>query len=129
MVVDDNEINRTTMAHFLQGKGAECMLAPNGMKAIDLLEKNNVYDLILLDILMPQMDGFETATYIRKKLKNDTPIIGMPARNKIWIPGMCKEAGIDDLVSKPFTQAGLLSLIDKTLHPLSHENTPLLKIA
>lgn len=129
LVVDDNDINRTTLAHFLEAAGAEPILAANGIKAIERLEKNDVCDLILLDILMPQMDGFETAAYIRKKLKDDTPIIAMPARKKIWIPLACNEVGIDNVITKPFAPSALLSLLNKTLHPLSGENELLLKIA
>lgn len=129
LVVDDNEINRSKLKHFLEAAGAEPVLAANGIKAIELLEKNSSFDLILLDILMPQMDGFETAAYIRKKLRVDTPIIAMPARNKEWLPSMCKEVGIDHVISKPFPPAGLLSLINNSLHRLSGENTALLKIA
>lgn len=129
LVVDDNDINRTTLAHFLEAAGAEPLLAANGMKAIELLEKNIPYDLILLDILMPQMDGFETAAYIRKKLKDDRPIIAIPARKKISIPLACNEVGIDNIITKPFAPAALLNLINKTLHPVAGENELLLKIA
>jgi two-component system, sensor histidine kinase len=127
LIVDDNEINRVTIAQFLQNKGIECTMASDGIKAIQLLEHNNVYDLILLDILMPQMDGFETATYIRKKLKNHTHIIAMPARDKVWIPLLCKEAGIDKIIKKPFEPNDLLKLINSTLFPVIHTTSALLK--
>jgi CheY-like chemotaxis protein len=127
LIVDDNEINRVTIAQFLQNKGIECTMASDGIKAIQLLELNNVYDLILLDILMPQMDGFETATYIRKKLKNHTHIIAMPARDKVWIPLLCKEAGIDKIIKKPFEPNDLLKLINSTLFPVIHTTSALLK--
>jgi CheY-like chemotaxis protein len=127
LIVDDNEINRVTIAQFLQSKGIECTMVADGIKAIQLLEHNNVYDLILLDILMPQMDGFETATYIRKKLKNHTQIIAMPARDKIWIPIQCKEAGIDEIIKKPFAPNDLLKLINSTLAPVIHTTSLLIK--
>lgn len=130
LVVDDNDNNRAALLRFLEGEGAQCNAASNGTKAIELLEKNNRFDLILLDILMPQMDGFETAAYIRKQLKNNTPIIAIPARNKIWMPLRCKEAGIDNLINKPFAANQLLSLINSTLPPLAVDHTvALMKIA
>jgi CheY-like chemotaxis protein len=127
LIVDDNEINRVTITQLLQNKGIECSVASDGIKAIQLLEHNNVYDLILLDLLMPQMDGFETATYIRKKLKNHTHIIAMPARDKVWIPLLCKEAGIDKIIKKPFGPNDLLKLINSTLSPVIHTTSTLLK--
>lgn len=126
LVVDDNEINRIDVAGVLESAGFECTAVSNGIKAIDLLEKSNSYDLILLDLLMPQMDGFETAAYIRKRLKNSTPIIAMPARNKMWIPVMCKEAGIDNILAKPFAANKLLNTINCMLKPVMSNTAPVL---
>jgi CheY-like chemotaxis protein len=117
LVVDDNEINRTSLVQFLEDQGVECTQACNGLRAIELLEKNNFYDLILLDILMPQMDGFETAAYIRKKLKNNIPILAIPARNKIWIPLQCKKVGIDNFINKPLVPDQLLNLMNSMMEP------------
>lgn len=127
LIVDDNEVNRVTIAQFLQNIDIECTMASDGIKAILLLEHNNVYDLILLDTLMPQMDGFETTTYIRKKLKNHTPIIAMPAKDKVSIPLLCKEAGIDKIINKPFAPNDLLKLINSTLAPAIHTPSAILK--
>lgn len=129
LVVDDNEINRASIVQFLQQKGVDCTGVPTGIKAIDLLEQNYAYDLILLDILMPQMDGFETAAYIRKQLKMDTPIIAIPARDKTWITAMCKEVGIGEIIKKPFTGSHLLRLINNMFTPVICPTIPVLKIA
>lgn len=130
LVVDDNENNRVALLDFLEGEGAQCTAESSGTKAIALLEKNNLYDLIILDILMPQMDGFETAAYIRKQLKNNTPIIAIPARNKIWMPLRCKEVGINNFINKPFAANRLLSLINSTLPPVVVDDpVALMKIA
>ena len=129
LVVDDNEINRTSIVQFFQKKNIDCSVAPNGIRAIDLLEQNNLYDLILMDILMPQMDGFETAAYIRKQLKIDTPIIAMPARDKTWVTAMCKEVGIDKIIHKPFAGNHLLKLINNMLTPVICPAASVLKIA
>jgi CheY-like chemotaxis protein len=123
LIVDDNEMNQQTIGQFLKKEGIDFSIAPDGIKAIELLEQNNVYDLILLDMLMPQMDGFETAVYIRKKLNNSTPIIGMTSKDKAWIPFMCIDAGVDVTINKPFAAEDLLKLINSTLAP-SFSTTP-----
>jgi CheY-like chemotaxis protein len=130
LIVDDNESNQKTIVRFLSNEGVECTTAPDGIKAIELLEQNNVYDLILLDISMPRMDGFETAGYIRKKLNNTTPIIAIPAKDTDGMSSMCRDAGIDALLKKPFSAESLLNSVNSALAPVLHRTTlPLMKSA
>jgi len=130
LVVDDNEMNQKTIEQFIKNHGMECSMALDGVKAIELLEQDHSYDLVLLDILMPRKDGFETALYIRKKLNSNIPIIAIPARDKTWITLMCKDAGINSILAKPFTAYDLLDRISNTLAPAMHTTSlSLMKIA
>lgn len=129
LIVDDNDSNQKTITEVLSSAGIACKAATTGKSAIDLLEQNHSFDLILLDLLMPGMDGFETAIYIRKKLKCSIPIIAIPARDKSWIPLMCKDAGINAVLKKPFTAKKLLDLIIHTLGGVRTETLSVMKIA
>jgi CheY-like chemotaxis protein len=130
LIVDDNESNQKTIVRLLETEGFECTVASHGRSAIELLEQNDPYDLVLLDTLMPWMDGFETAGYIRKKLKNNVPIIAMFTRDKTWVPLMCREVGINNSIKKPFGANDILRMINETLlGQISAEMTPLMKTA
>lgn len=118
LVVDDNEINQQTITQFLKTRGLDFDVASSGMEAIGLLEQKRRYDLILLDLQMPGMDGFETANYIRKRLQNTLPIIAMAINDHSETGLMCEEAGIDSFIKKPFTAAGLLGSIAGILSPI-----------
>ncbi len=102
LVVEDNEINQKIIAHLLRKEKILVDMANDGKQAIDLFEKEK-YDLILLDLQMPFMDGFQTANYIRKKLKSNVPIVAMTASAFANEQTRCFEVGINQYLSKPFT--------------------------
>jgi len=116
LIVDDNDINQKTIIQFLKKEDIDCSIAFDGVKAIELLEQNNIYQLILLDMEMPRMDGVETANYIRKKLKNLTPIVAMTLKDEASVK--YEHAGIDGIIKKPFAAEDLLKLISSTLSAL-----------
>ncbi len=102
LVVEDNEINQKLIEHVLQNVGVKVDMASHGKEAIVFLEKDLKYDLIILDLQMPVMDGFETAIYIRENLKLTVPIIAMTATALKGDQEKCKEVGINDFMLKPF---------------------------
>jgi CheY-like chemotaxis protein len=102
LVVEDNEINQKIIAHLLRKEKILVNVANDGKQAIELFEKAK-YDLILLDLQMPFMDGFQTANYIRKKLLSTVPIVAMTASAFANEQTRCFEVGINQYLSKPFT--------------------------
>lgn len=104
LLVEDNLLNQILAKKVLTDWKLKVEVAENGLIAIDKLEKNN-FDLILMDIQMPEMDGYDATHYIREKLispKNDVPIIAMTAHALTGEAEKCINAGMDDYISKPF---------------------------
>lgn len=114
LVAEDNAINQMVVRHTLMRFGAIADIASDGTEVIEKL-MNNKYDLILMDIQMPLMDGYETTAYIRNQLKNDTPIIAMTAFALNGEDEKCFESGMNGYLSKPFTMESLNKAIEKIL--------------
>ena len=94
--------------------GFEIDIVANGKLAIEKL-KNNHYDIILMDLQMPEMDGFEATTYIRNNLKSQIPIIALTADVTTIDVEKCKTVGMNDYISKPIDEKLLYSKIIKCL--------------
>ena len=114
LVAEDNAINQMVVKHTLLKMGATADIASDGAEAIDKF-KNNKYDLILMDIQMPLMDGYEATEYIRKQLNSNVPIIAMTAFALNGEDEKCLEYGMDNYVSKPFSIDDLTAVIQKVL--------------
>ncbi|HJW17377.1 MAG TPA: response regulator, partial [Flavisolibacter sp.] len=112
LVVEDNEINQTLLQQLFKQWQLSYDLAPNGKEAIALLHDRK-YDLILMDIQMPVMDGYTATTEIRKVLKLDTPIIAMTAHALTGEREKCLGLGMDEYISKPVREEHLLQLIQR----------------
>ncbi len=107
LVVEDNDINRLVISTIAKDWGFILENAVNGSQAIDKVSENN-YDLILMDIEMPGMNGYETTNYIRKNLsasKSNIPILAMTAHANTEEKEKCFHAGMNDYISKPFETA------------------------
>ncbi|MEL6534331.1 MAG: response regulator, partial [Bacteroidota bacterium] len=89
-------------------------IASNGTEALQALQ-NESFDLVLMDLLMPEMDGYETTKKIRKDLKNQTPIIALTASSTSSVRKATQEAGMNGFVSKPFKPKALQDSILSTL--------------
>lgn len=120
LIADDNEINQLLAQTILLKFGFEVDSAENGKIAIELINKNH-YDIILMDLKMPEMGGFEATRYIRTQMdppKSTIPIIAITADVTKADLDIFKEAGINDFILKPFDQTDLLnkiiSLVKKT---------------
>ena len=107
MVVEDNQINQQVFSHLLKDYGIQVTLANNGRQAIEILEAGASYDLILLDLRMPEMDGFQTLAYLRQKLKLQTPIIVLTASVLRDERQRCLELGATDYLAKPIPRSVL----------------------
>jgi CheY-like chemotaxis protein len=113
LLVEDNSLNQILAKKVLTDWKWNVEVADNGLIAIDKVEKNN-YDVILMDIQMPEMDGYAATRHIREKLpspKNNIPIIAMTAHAMTGEAEKCFNAGMNDYISKPFDQNKLYSKI------------------
>ncbi len=115
MVVDDSVTVRKVTSRFLERQGVNVVIAKDGVDAIEILQET-VPDLILLDIEMPRMDGFEVATHIRhSKRLQAIPIIMITSRTGEKHRKRAFEIGVDDYMGKPFQEIQLLERINLLL--------------
>jgi PAS domain S-box-containing protein len=114
LVAEDNSMNQLLIKFTFQGWNMNYELADNGAKAIEWLQSSR-FDLVLLDIQMPLMDGYATAQAIRKQLKSDIPIIAMTAHALAGEREKCLSYGMNDYISKPIHEKELFSLLKKYL--------------
>lgn len=112
LVVDDDMRNVFALTKILKEKGINVLRADNGQSALDLAGKENNIDLILMDIMMPVMDGYETMKRIRKMKKYEkVPIIALTAKAMKEDKEKCINAGANDYLAKPIDVEKLLSLM------------------
>ena len=109
LVVDDEMKIREVIREYAEFNGFEVAEAEDGMQAVKLCRDND-YDLIILDIMMPKLDGFSTCKEI-KKFKPDIPVIMLSARGEEYDKLFGFELGIDDYVVKPFSPLALMARI------------------
>jgi len=114
LVVDDNRVNRKIVLMALDGSKANVLIAQNGLEAIEQFEKHHV-DIVLMDCLMPVMDGFEATTKIRKLEAplQHTLILALTASASSDVGEQCKIAGMDEVMLKPFKFEVLLNKINQ----------------
>jgi PAS domain S-box-containing protein len=110
LAAEDIEVNRWVLADILAQEGAQVVFAENGREAIDrvLKEGRQAFDLVLMDIQMPVMDGLEATRHLQK-MAPDLPIIGLTAHALAEERGRCLEAGMVDHVSKPINPDDLVA--------------------
>ncbi len=116
LVAEDNEINQKLIDYVLTKAGGSVAIAGNGAEAVRLLQENKPFDLIIMDLQMPEMDGYAATRYIRNNLHLQTPIIAMTAtamKDEQW---QCFESGMNDYMTKPFEFPELYKRIVRLLH-------------
>jgi PAS domain S-box-containing protein len=122
LLVEDVLINRTIIMRSLEKRGHQIDIALNGLEAIEAFQSNH-YDLILMDIQMPELNGLDATRRIRALEKSreasgsHIPIIALSAQALPEDLIACKEAGMDDYLSKPFKAESLYKLIDTLISP------------
>ncbi len=113
LLVEDNVLNQKLIFLNLTRYGFSIDVANNGVEALDKVSDKN-YDLILMDLMMPVMDGFEATRLIRtreKSLGGHTPIIGLTANTFDADREKCLEIGMDEFMSKPFDVDVFLAIL------------------
>jgi len=112
LLVEDNVINRMVVINSL--KYFDCIVteAADGLEALEIL-KNKSFDIILMDVQMPEMDGIEATVKIREELKLQTPVIALTAsafKSEVY---RCRSAGMNDYITKPFEEFDLIETISR----------------
>lgn len=114
LVVEDIPLNQLLMRTLLDEFDFECDIAANGKIAIGKLQ-TGAYDIILMDLQMPVMNGFETTDYIRKKMNSNIPIMALTADVTTVDLDKCKAVGMNDYISKPVDERALYAKMLKLL--------------
>ncbi len=118
LVAEDTEINRQLLRILLARRGCILQEVENGQLALEAVRSGS-YDLILMDCMMPIMDGYQATTAIRALEREQgrprTPIVALTASAIEGDRQRCLDAGMDDYLSKPFTQVGLMNTVEKWL--------------
>jgi PAS domain S-box-containing protein len=113
LIAEDNALNIILMKNFMKQWEVECDIAENGLIAYELVQKND-YDLVLMDLQMPEMDGYQATTEIRKlpgEKYARLPIIALTASAMLDIKDIAFDVGMNDYISKPFNPADLYAKI------------------
>lgn len=115
LVAEDNSINQILARAILGRVGIHVTIAVNGKKAIEVLDKG-AFDAVLMDIQMPEMDGYEATRIIRKDIRfKNLPIIAMTANAIKGDKEKCLESGMNSYVSKPIDRKVLYSILSEIL--------------
>ncbi len=117
LLVEDNELNQEVAMDLMRGAGLEVDCAENGRVALEKLEAAS-YDLVLMDMQMPEMDGITAAQEIRKRPEwNSIPVLAMTANAREEDRRKCLEAGMNDHIVKPFDPQDFWQTLDRWLNP------------
>lgn len=116
LAVEDNELNRMVLQVILKKCEVSMSMAHNGQEAIEMIQLNE-FDIVLMDVQMPIVDGLEATKYIREELKLTTPIIGLSANAMREEVEICKQAGMNDYLVKPYSERSLVELMNKWSNP------------
>ncbi|MCC6369866.1 MAG: PAS domain S-box protein [Bacteroidia bacterium] len=112
LLMEDNDLNQKLARKVVTGFGFSIDIAGNGQKGVEMLANGN-YDVILMDLQMPVMDGYQATKHIREVLKSNIPIIAMTAHSLIGEKEKCLEMGMNEYLSKPFKAPDLLYKINQ----------------
>ena len=112
MIAEDIELNYLYIKELIEPTGAMIIHVENGKDAVDYCKKDNKVDLILMDLLMPVMNGYD-ATRLIKDMRSKLPIIAQTAYATVKDREKCYEAGCEGYLSKPIDELKLLQLIAK----------------
>ena len=127
LVVDDEKMIRNVVREYAEFEGDEVSEAGDGMEAVEICRKND-YDIIIMDVMMPRLDGFSACKEIRKI--KEIPVIMLSARGEEYDKLFGFEIGIDDYVVKPFSPKELMARVRAVIkrNTKSSEKTDIIKI-
>jgi PAS domain S-box-containing protein len=117
LVAEDNELNQQVVQHLLARRGHTVQIAGNGREALEALEAGG-FDLLLLDVHMPELDGFQVIEALRRREQGTgrhLPVVALTARSMKGDRERCLQAGMDDYLGKPIRRKELFAAIDRVL--------------
>jgi len=118
LIAEDNLLNQRVAVQMLENLGYKAEVVQNGKEAIEVLSSNK-YDLVLMDIQMPELDGYQTTQIIRNDLRDiisaELPIVAMTAHTTPGVKERCLKAGMNDFISKPVNPKDLKNLVNSLL--------------
>jgi predicted ATPase/signal transduction histidine kinase/CheY-like chemotaxis protein/class 3 adenylate cyclase len=110
LVVDDDPVNRQVLKNYLELADYEAMLASDGPEALEMLDQGYEPDIVLLDVMMPKMSGYEVCRAIRRRNSaNRLPVIMLTAKNRVDDLEIAFDAGANDYLAKPFSRDELFA--------------------
>lgn len=121
LLVEDNAMNQKLAIRYLERHHAHIEVAENGKEAIELLKKKS-YDVVLMDLQMPEMDGYQATNVIREELELDIPIIACTAHSLVGEQQRCIEIGMNAYISKPYSEEELIRSIYDQIKSVSGEH-------
>lgn len=128
LVAEDNKFNQQVIQRMLERRGHTARVVPNGSETLAALEQS-AFDLLLLDVNMPEMDGFEVIRTIREREKtsgNHLRVIALTALSGKRDRERCVEAGMDDFLAKPVRAAEVYAVLERVIavHPIAQPHAP-----
>jgi two-component system sensor histidine kinase/response regulator len=123
LLAEDNAVNQTLATRLLQKRGHSVVIVPNGREALAALD-NQRFDVVLMDVQMPEMDGFQATAAIREKeirTGAHIPVVAMTAHAMKGDRESCLAAGMDAYISKPIRASELFALIENALGSTPNE--------
>jgi len=124
LIVDDNLVNQKLMQAIVRSVGHQSAVAGNGQEALDMVLMQR-FDLILMDLMMPVMDGFEATMAIRKvPACRELPIIAVTANTLVGSRERALSVGCNGYISKPYTKQDLLQIMNEWLRGSSDQHQP-----
>ncbi len=112
LIVEDNLVNQKVAMHILGKMGYHPQLANNGLEAVNAI-RNNRFDLVFMDVQMPEMDGLTATRFIRANFTIQPYIVAMTANAMAEDRDICLQAGMDDYLSKPMKLNEMIAVIEK----------------
>lgn len=112
LIVDDNDKNIFALKAVLKARGYNCMQAFSASEGLKILKQNTGIDLVLLDMMMPDMDGYEMVSIMKKDNQmNQVPVIAVTAQAMMGDKEKCLSAGVDAYITKPINIDALMEEI------------------
>ncbi|HEU0064509.1 MAG TPA: response regulator, partial [Flavisolibacter sp.] len=110
LIAEDNAMNQHLISHLMKSWSIDYVIVDSGAKAVEEIRKKE-YSIVLMDIQMPDMDGYTATSIIRRELKSNIPIIAMTAHAMVGEKEKCLQLGMNDYISKPLKETVLYNII------------------
>ncbi|RYD96008.1 MAG: response regulator, partial [Sphingobacteriales bacterium] len=123
LVAEDNQMNQQLIRHLMRQWQMDYLLVNNGQEAVEALRREP-FAAVLMDIQMPEMDGYAATQAIRSELQLEVPIIAMTAHAMTGEKERCLSLGMNDYISKPIKEAELYSILQQHKQPMQPSATP-----